>query len=33
MLNQLLYNLFKQDYLNSCKNPIYSLSLDKKTEA
>ena len=33
MLNQLLYNLFKQDDLNSYKNPIYSLRLDGKIEA
>ena len=31
-LNQLLYNLFKQEDLNSCNKPIYSLRLDGETE-
>ena len=31
-LNQLLYDLFKQEDLNSCNKPIYSLRLDGQTE-
>ena len=30
-LNQLLYDLFKQEDLNSCNKPIYSLRLDGET--
>ena len=33
MLNQLLYNLLKQEDLNSCKNLIYSSRLDGEIEA
>ena len=31
-LNQLHYDLFKQEDLNSCNKPIYSLCLDGETE-
>ena len=31
-LNQLLYDLLKQEDLNSCNKPIYSLRLDGQTE-
>ena len=31
-LNQLHYDLFKQEDLNSCNKPIYSLRLDGETE-
>ena len=31
-LNQLLHDLFKQEDLNSCNKPIYSLRLDGETE-
>ena len=31
-LNKLLYDLFKQEDLNSCNKPIYSLRLDGRTE-
>ena len=31
-LNQLLYDLFKQEDLNSCNKPIYSLRLDGETK-
>ena len=31
-LNQLLHDLFKQEDLNSCNKPIYSLRLDGDTE-